>query len=66
MNTRIPRTTAEMRQFDETGYSRRRIAEQKKAEKQLRAAQAACQKALGTYRPGMAERLQTLLHKFFK
>lgn len=66
MNTRIPRTTAEMRQFDETGYSRRRIAEQKKAEEQMRAAQAACQKALGTYRPGMAERLQTLLHKFFK
>ena len=66
MNTRIPRTTAEMRQFDETGYSRRRIAEQIKAEKQMRAAQAACQKALGTYRPGMAERLQTLLHKFFK
>ena len=66
MNTRIPRTTAEMRQFDETGYSCRRIAEQKKAEKQMRAAQAACQKALGTYRPGMAERLQTLLHKFFK
>ena len=66
MNTRILRTTAEMRQFDETGYSRRRIAEQKKAEEQMRAAQAACQKALGTYRPGMAERLQTLLHKFFK
>lgn len=66
MNTRILRTTAEMRQFDETGYSRRRIAEQKKAEKQMRAAQAACQKALGTYRPDMAERLQTLLHKFFK
>ena len=55
-----------MRQFDETGYSRRRIAEQKKAEKQMKAAQAAYQKELGTYRPGMAERLQTLLHKFFK
>lgn len=66
MNTRIPRTTAEMRKFDETGYSRRQTAEQKKAEKQMRAAQAAYQKELGTYRPGMAERLQTLLHKFFK
>lgn len=66
MNTRIPRTTAEMRQFDETGYSRRQTAEQKKAEKQMKAAQAAYQKELGTYRPGMAERLQTLLHKFFK
>lgn len=66
MNSSIPRTAAQMRQFDETGYSRRRIAEQKKAEEQMRAAQAACQKALGTYRPGMAERLQTLLHKFFK
>ena len=30
MNTRIPRTTAEMRKFDETGYSRRQTAEQKK------------------------------------
>lgn len=66
MNTRIPRTTAEMRQFDETGYSRRQTAEQKKAKKQMRAAQAAYQKELGTYRPGMAERLQTLLHQFFK
>lgn len=66
MNSSIPHTTAEMRQFDETGYSRRQTAEQKKAEKQMRAAQAAYQKELGTYRPGMAERLQTLLHKFFK
>jgi len=66
VNSRIPRTAAEMRQFDETGYSRRQTAEQKKAEKQMRAAQAACQKELGAYRPGMAERLQTLLHKFFK
>jgi len=66
MNTRIPRTPAEMRQFDETGYSRRQTVEQKKAAKQMEAAQAAYQKELGTYRPGMAEGLQTLLHKFFK
>ena len=31
MNSRIPRTAAEMRQFDETGYSRRQTAEQKKS-----------------------------------
>ena len=66
MNTRIPRTAAEMRQFDETGLSRWQTAGQHEAEKQMKAAEEAYQKELGTYRPGMAERLQTLLHKFFK
>ena len=32
MNTRIPRTAAEMRQFDETGLSRRQTAGQREAE----------------------------------
>ncbi len=48
------------------GIPAARPRSRKKAEKQMKAAQAAYQKELGTYRPGMAERLQTLLHKFFK
>ncbi|OUN16532.1 hypothetical protein [Allofournierella massiliensis] len=66
MNTRIPRTAAEMRQFDETGLSRRQTAGQREAEKQMKAAEEAYQKELGTYRPGVGRRLQTLLKRFFK
>lgn len=54
MNTRIPRTAAEMRQFDETAVSRRKNAGQREAEKQMKAAEEAYQKELGTYRPDLA------------
>lgn len=66
MNTRIPRTAAEMRQFDETACSRRQTAGQRRADKQMKAAEEAYQKELGTYRPGLGRRLQTLLKRFFK
>ena len=38
----------------------------KDAEKAMKAAEAAYQKELGTYRPGLGRRLQTLLKRFFK
>lgn len=66
MNSRIPRTAAEMRQFDETGLSRRQTAGQRKAEQQMKAAEQAYQKELGTFRPGIGQRLQTLLKRLFK
>lgn len=66
MNSRIPRTAAEMRLFDETGLSRRQTAEQKKAEKQMKQAETAYQKELGALRPDVGQRLQTLLNRLFK
>lgn len=46
MNSRIPRTAAEMRQFDETARSRRQTAGQRRADKQMKAAEEAYQKEL--------------------
>lgn len=66
MNSRIPRTAAEMRLFDKTARARRQTAGQRKAERQMKAAEEAYQKELGTHRPGVAARLQTLLKRFFK
>lgn len=55
-----------MRLFDETGLSCRQTAAQKQAEKQRKQAEAAYQKELGTYRPTVDQRLQTLLNRLFK